>query len=62
MIKAGETQNVTIAIPASELAYYDAIAKKWTIESGKYILRIGNSSRNILLDALINVKKDFKKT
>lgn len=61
LIKAGETQNITIKIPVAELAYYDVITKKWMIEPGKYILKIGNSSRNILLDALINVKKTLKK-
>jgi beta-glucosidase len=56
LVKAGQTQKVSITIPVSELAYYDITSKKWIVEPGKYTLKIGNSSRNILLNTSINIK------
>ncbi len=55
-VKAGETQKVTIQIPVSELAYYDETLKKFTVEKGNYILKIGNSSRNIKNEIKFSVK------
>ncbi|MDV7138024.1 glycoside hydrolase family 3 C-terminal domain-containing protein [Maribacter sp. TH_r10] len=54
-IKSGATQNAIISIPVKELAYYQVSTKKWVVEKGTYILKIGNSSRNILGEVSIKI-------
>lgn len=55
-VKAGATQKVTVEVPVKELAYYDVANKKWTVESGKYKLRLGNSSRDIKKEIDVIIK------
>lgn len=55
-ITTGTSQTVTIQVPVKELAYYDAANKKWTVEPGKYTLKLGNSSRNIQKEVNIIVQ------
>lgn len=45
-VKAGDSQEATLSIPVKDLAYYNIDHKKWMVEPGEYILKIGNSSRN----------------
>ncbi|HEU4791284.1 MAG TPA: glycoside hydrolase family 3 C-terminal domain-containing protein, partial [Flavobacterium sp.] len=47
LVKAGNSQTVTIKVPVKELAYYNVETKKWTVEPGKYTLNVGSSSRDI---------------
>jgi beta-glucosidase len=55
-IKAGDSSIVPIDIPVKELAYYDVQTKKWTVEPGKYTLKIGNSSRDIKQEIVVTIK------
>jgi beta-glucosidase len=55
-IKAGNSNTVTIQIPVKELAYYDVDTKKWTVEPGKYTLKIGSSSRDIKKEVTVIIK------
>ncbi|MRX39435.1 glycosyl hydrolase [Flavobacterium sp. LC2016-23] len=55
-VKAGSSNTVTIKVPVKELAYYDVTAKKWTVEPGKYILKVGNSSRDIKKEITVTIK------
>lgn len=56
MVKSGSTENVTILLPAKELAYYDITKKSWVVEPGAYTLKIGKSSRNIVAETTISVE------
>jgi len=56
LVKSGSSETVTIQIPVKELAYYDVSAKKWTVEPGKYTLKIGNSSRDIKTEIAITIQ------
>jgi beta-glucosidase len=56
LVKSGTSENVTIQIPAKELAYFDVTKNDWVVEKGTYLLKIGNSSRNILSEIAITVK------
>ncbi|MFA9187346.1 glycoside hydrolase family 3 C-terminal domain-containing protein [Flavobacterium sp. FBOR7N2.3] len=56
MVKAGNSEKISIQIPVKELAYYDVTSKKWVVESGKYTLKLGNSSRSIMQDIAVNVQ------
>jgi len=55
-VKSGSSETVTIKVPVKELAYYDVAAKKWTVEPGKYTLKLGNSSRDIKKEVVITIK------
>ncbi|MNY39630.1 Thermostable beta-glucosidase B [compost metagenome] len=55
-LKAGSSQPVTIQVPVKELAYYDVASKKWIVEPGKYTLSLGNSSRDIKKEIVVNIK------
>ncbi|AVR43990.1 glycosyl hydrolase [Christiangramia fulva] len=56
MVPAGDRKTVTIDIPVKELAYFDEDTNSWKIEPGTYLLKVGNSSRNILLKTSIEIK------
>jgi beta-glucosidase len=47
----GETKHVTINLDARSFSYWDAAAHKWTIDPGKFIIRVGDSSENTPLNA-----------
>lgn len=56
LVKSGSSNTVTIKVPVKELAYYDVTAKKWTVEPGKYTLKLGNSSRDIKNELVVTIK------
>jgi beta-glucosidase len=47
----GETKHVTINLDARAFSYWDAAAHKWTIDPGKFVIRVGDSSENTPLSA-----------
>ena len=55
-VKSGSSNTVIIKVPVKELAYYDVTAKKWTVEPGKYTLKVGNSSRDIKKEITVTIK------
>lgn len=56
-IAAGSSKTVTIEVPVKELAYYDVASKSWKVEPGKYIVKVGNSSRNIQGEVSITISE-----
>jgi beta-glucosidase len=54
-IPAGENRTVTIHLPASRLAYWDAAAKKFAVEKDKVQLMVGSSSADTQLDRAIEI-------
>ena len=53
-----ERQRVKVSIDVSSLAVYDAYAKRWVVESGYYLVRVGSSSRDIRLERTVQVQSD----
>ena len=51
----GETRTVTLAFPASSLAYWDAQADRWASENEQVRLQVGTSSADIRIDRVIRV-------
>lgn len=45
-LQPNEESEVHMAVPFTELAYYDAESKSWKTEKGKYEVWVGNSSRD----------------
>jgi beta-glucosidase len=46
---------VTLTLDARSFSYWDEASKKWTIDPGKFVLRLGDSSENIPLTADLTV-------
>jgi beta-glucosidase len=51
----GETRAVTIPLPVSSLAYWNDKLNRFIVEKEPVELRLGDSSRNILLTTRIQV-------
>jgi beta-glucosidase len=47
----GETKNVSLTLDARAFSYWDEANKKWTIDPGKFVIRVGDSSENTPLTA-----------
>jgi len=46
-LRAGESVEISIAIPVESLSYWDEAASKWVVEPGTYAIESGASSRDI---------------
>ena len=47
----GETKHVTLNLDARAFSYWDEAAHRWTIDPGKFVVRVGDSSENTPLHA-----------
>jgi beta-glucosidase len=47
----GETKHVTLNLDARAFSYWDETTKKWTIDPGKFVILVGDSSENTPLHA-----------
>jgi len=47
----GETKHVTLNLDARAFSYWDSTDHKWTIEPGKFVIHVGDSSENTPLHA-----------
>jgi beta-glucosidase len=52
----GETKHVVLKLDARSFSYWDDTAHKWTIDPGKFVIRVGDSSENTPLNAEITLK------
>ena len=55
-VQPHETKTVQIALPAARLAYWDAGAQAFRVESGPVTLMAGDSSANLALSARVQVE------
>jgi beta-glucosidase len=54
-LEPGESQTVTLTLGARDLAYFHPEYKEWTVESGTVLLHVGASSRDLRLQASVDV-------
>jgi len=54
-LKHGETKTVRFSLPADRLAFYDASAHRFRVESGRYDILIGSSSEDIRAQGQIEI-------
>ncbi|WP_068786264.1 glycoside hydrolase family 3 C-terminal domain-containing protein [Paenibacillus phocaensis] len=54
-LQPGETQTVVFELDKSAFAYYETRLNDWHAESGEYRILIGKSSREIVLEAAVEV-------
>ena len=52
----GETKHVTLNLDARAFSYWDTAAHKWTIDPGKFVVRVGDSSESTPLHADVTLK------
>jgi len=52
----GETKHVTLTLDARSFSYWSESAHKWTIDPGKFVLHVGDSSENTPLTAEVTLK------
>lgn len=55
-LKAGEKQTVTIPVKVEDMAYWDEKTNNWKLDSGEFVLSLGNSSGNIIYTLPVQVK------
>ncbi|MFP5205921.1 MAG: beta-glucosidase [Acidobacteriota bacterium] len=47
----GETRHVTLSLDASSFSYWSPTAHKWTLDPGRFVIRVGDSSEHTPLTA-----------
>ena len=57
-IAPGATAHITIDIALTDLASYDAAARATVLEAGRYLLRVGASSRHLRPVAVVELAQD----
>lgn len=55
-LKPGEEKTVSFNLSKRDFAFYDTELKDWRVNSGKFDVLVGSSSRNILLEQTVEVK------
>ncbi len=58
MLEAGESKTLMISIPISDLASYSEKKAAWILSAGKYVFRVGNSSKHTTVAAVAAVDID----
>ncbi len=55
MLQPGETKHVSVPLDARAFAWYDPAAKKWTIDPGKFTVRVGDSVEATPLEGAVTL-------
>lgn len=55
----GAAETVTIELDKYAVSYWDTPKSRWQVDSGKYHIRVGDSSDNLTLAAAFELKKGF---
>jgi len=58
---AGETKHVSFTLDARAFSYWDESAHKWTIDPGKFVILVGDSSENTPLHADVTLNQRDRK-
>lgn len=59
-LKPGETKDITLMLNSRSFAYYNTSISDWFVESGRYEICIGASSRDIRLKTSIEIENPAK--
>lgn len=55
-LQPSQTRRVTVILEARDLRYYDPDHRQWLLDAGKLTIEVGASSRDIRLEATLDVK------
>jgi beta-glucosidase len=53
----GETKHMTIFLDARAFSYWDESKHNWTIDPGKFVIHVGDSSENTPLQADLTINQ-----
>jgi len=53
LLEPGKSQELTLSFDLTDFAAYDGATASWLLESGEYLVRVGNSSRNTRIAAVL---------
>lgn len=62
LLAPNESETVEITFAVKDMASYCEECAAWTLEAGEYIIRVGNSSRNTKIAAVLTLDKIIKTT
>ena len=57
LLSPGESEVVRIVFPIAQMASYDMNDAAWKLEKGEYLIRVGNSSRNTEIAAVLSLSE-----
>lgn len=57
LLGPGESEVVRIVFPIAQMASYDMNDAAWKLEKGEYLIRVGNSSRNSKIAAVLSLSE-----
>lgn len=57
-LESGEEKEIVVHLNKDLFNYYDVKSKKWSIESGKYKILVGKSSKDIVLESEIDIESN----
>lgn len=57
LLSPGENEVVRIVFPIAQMASYDMNDAAWKLEKGEYLVRVGNSSRNSEIAAVLSLSE-----
>ncbi|AGL15656.1 glycoside hydrolase family 3 C-terminal domain-containing protein [Actinoplanes sp. N902-109] len=57
-LAAGASQTVTVPLGRRAFAFWHPALRRWTVEGGEFGIRVGSSSRDIRLEATLNLPGD----
>ena len=57
-LRPGETAELTLRFSIRDLAFYDQEESAWTLEKGRYLLRLGTDSRDTRAVGALRLNKD----
>jgi beta-glucosidase len=52
----GQTEHVTLSLDARAFSYWSEAAHNWTIDPGRFVIRVGDSSENTPLSADLEIR------
>lgn len=58
-LKTNETERVAMTFGLRDLAIYDEARASWILPQGDYVIRVGNSSRNTKVAAVLDVQQEI---
>lgn len=59
-LEPGESKEVCFTLDKRAFAYWNTVIHDWHVESGAFLIQIGQSSRNILLEDTVEVESTVK--
>lgn len=54
-LQPGKTRRIRFDLDARAFSYFHPVKRKWTLDSGEYTIKIGNSSRNLPVELKVSL-------